>query len=286
MATTSALLPVVAGGAGLRGYLGSIRRLPVLSAEEEYMLATRFKKYGDLDAAKKLIASHLRLAAKVAFTYRFYGLPMEDIVSEANIGLMQAVKKFEPEKGTRLSTYAVWWIKAAINEFILRSWSLVRIGTVAAQKKLFYNLHRIKAKLGLYGDASLDGESVKSISEDLDVSEESVIEMDQRLNGDVSLNTPIYDEGYAERQDFIRSESNIEEELAERQENDAKMLMLNQALASLSDRERAVITARRLTETPETLDVLGERLTGTETIPRTENEVAMPAYSVLALGKE
>lgn len=134
MATTTTLLPVVANAAGLQGYLSSIRRIPVLSAEEEYMLTTRFKKYGDLEAAKKLIASHLRLAAKVAFSYRFYGLPMEDIVSEANIGLMQAVKKFEPEKGTRLSTYAVWWIKAAINEFILKSWSLVRIGTVAAQK--------------------------------------------------------------------------------------------------------------------------------------------------------
>lgn len=260
MATTTTLLPVVANAAGLQGYLSSIRRIPVLSAEEEYMLTTRFKKYGDLEAAKKLIASHLRLAAKVAFSYRFYGLPMEDIVSEANIGLMQAVKKFEPEKGTRLSTYAVWWIKAAINEFILKSWSLVRIGTVAAQKKLFYNLRKLKAKLGLYNDTALDDESVKSISKDLNVSENEVIEMDQRLNGDVSLNTPAHDEGYAERQDFIRADTDIEEELAERQENKARMNMLAGALNSLNDRERLIINARRLTENPETLDVLGERL--------------------------
>lgn len=197
---TTTLLPVVQNG--IQSYLASIRRIPVLSAEEEYMLANRFRDHGDLTAAKKLISAHLRLAAKIAFSYRFYGLPLEDLISEANIGLMQAVKRFEPDKGNRLSTYAVWWIKAAVNEFILKSWSLVRIGTIAAQKRLFYNLRKIKARLGLYGDSSLDADSIKEISQDLNVSEEDVTAMDMRLNGDVSLNTPVFDDGYAERQDF------------------------------------------------------------------------------------
>ncbi|MGN0903637.1 MAG: RNA polymerase sigma factor RpoH [Alphaproteobacteria bacterium] len=259
MATT-ALLPAVIGKSGLQAYLQSIRRIPVLSAEEEYMLTNRFKNHGDLEAAKKLISSHLRLAAKVAFTYRFYGLPMEDIISEANIGLMQAVKKFEPEKGNRLSTYAIWWIKAAINEFVLKSWSLVRIGTVAAQKKLFYNLRKIKARLGLYGDSALDPENVREISENLDVPESTIVEMDQRLSGDVSLNTPVYDEGYAERQDFLSDDRDIEEELAERQESTMRMQLLAQAMGSLNEREQQIVKARRLSEEPETLDILGERL--------------------------
>lgn len=259
MATT-ALLPAVIGKSGLQAYLQSIRHIPVLSAEEEYMLTNRFKNHGDLEAAKKLISSHLRLAAKVAFTYRFYGLPMEDIISEANIGLMQAVKKFEPEKGNRLSTYAIWWIKAAINEFVLKSWSLVRIGTVAAQKKLFYNLRKIKARLGLYGDSALDPENVREISENLDVPESTIVEMDQRLSGDVSLNTPVYDEGYAERQDFLSDDRDIEEELAERQESTMRMQLLAQAMGSLNEREQQIVKARRLSEEPETLDILGERL--------------------------
>lgn len=256
--TTTALLPAVQNG--LHSYLESIRRIPVLSAEEEYMLANRFRSHGDLSAAKKLISAHLRLAAKVAFSYRFYGLPLEDLISEANIGLMQAVKRFEPEKGNRLSTYAVWWIKAAVNEFILKSWSLVRIGTIAAQKRLFYNLRKIKARLGLYGDASLDADSVKEISQNLNVPESDVTAMDMRLNGDVSLNTPVYDDGYAERQDFLTDETNIENDLAERQEDNVRKDLLNRALSLLNDREREVVRARRLTEEPVTLDVLGERL--------------------------
>lgn len=255
---TTALLPAVQNG--LHSYLESIRRIPVLSAEEEYMLANRFRSHGDLSAAKKLISAHLRLAAKVAFSYRFYGLPLEDLISEANIGLMQAVKRFEPEKGNRLSTYAVWWIKAAVNEFILKSWSLVRIGTIAAQKRLFYNLRKIKARLGLYGDASLDADSVKEISQNLNVPESDVTAMDMRLNGDVSLNTPVYDDGYAERQDFLTDETNIESDLAERQENGLRKDLLNRALSRLNDREREVVRARRLTEEPVTLDVLGERM--------------------------
>ncbi|MBO4520800.1 MAG: RNA polymerase sigma factor RpoH [Alphaproteobacteria bacterium] len=255
---TTAFLPVVQNG--IQSYLASIRRIPVLSAEEEYMLANRFRNHGDLSAAKKLISAHLRLAAKVAFSYRFYGLPMEDLISEANIGLMQAVKRFEPDKGNRLSTYAVWWIKAAVNEFILKSWSLVRIGTIAAQKRLFYNLRKIKAKLGLYDNTSLDQESIKEISQNLNVPEEDVAEMDVRLNGDVSLNTPVYDDGYAEKQDFLSDDHNIEDSLAEHQESAMRLQLLAQAMGKLNDRERAVIQARRLSEAPDTLDSLGERL--------------------------
>lgn len=254
------LLPAVSGRDGLRAYLNAIRQFPVLSAEEEYMLTMRFRQHGDLQAAKQLISSHLRLAAKIAFSYRYYGLPLEDLVSEANIGLMQAVKKFEPEKGTRLSTYAIWWIKAAINEFILKSWSLVRIGTVAAQKKLFYNLRRIKAKLGFYDDTDLQDDAVKQIAKELDVPESDVVEMNQRLSGDVSLNTPVYDDGYAEKQDFLRSNDNIEEELAEKQEKNERLVLLSKALLTLNDRERLIIEARRLKEEPETLESLGERL--------------------------
>ena len=258
MTMTTAFLPAVQNG--IQSYLASIRRIPVLSAEEEYMLANRFRKHGDLTAAKKLISAHLRLAAKVAFSYRFYGLPLEDLISEANIGLMQAVKRFEPDKGNRLSTYAVWWIKAAINEFILKSWSLVRIGTIAAQKRLFYNLRKIKAKLGLYDNTSLDRDSIKEISQNLNVPEEDVAEMDIRLNGDVSLNTPVYDDGYAEKQDFLSDDRNIEESLAEHQETTMRLQLLAQAMGRLNDRERAIIHARRLTEEPDTLDALGERL--------------------------
>lgn len=258
MTMTTTLLPVVQNG--IQSYLASIRRIPVLSAEEEYMLANRFRDHGDLTAAKKLISAHLRLAAKIAFSYRFYGLPLEDLISEANIGLMQAVKRFEPDKGNRLSTYAVWWIKAAVNEFILKSWSLVRIGTIAAQKRLFYNLRKIKARLGLYGDSSLDADSIKEISQDLNVSEEDVTAMDMRLNGDVSLNTPVFDDGYAERQDFLTDETNIEDDLADRQESNIRLQLLAQAMNKLNERERIIVQARRLSENPDTLDALGERL--------------------------
>lgn len=258
MTMTTTLLPVVQNG--IQSYLASIRRIPVLSAEEEYMLANRFRDHGDLTAAKKLISAHLRLAAKIAFSYRFYGLPLEDLISEANIGLMQAVKRFEPDKGNRLSTYAVWWIKAAVNEFILKSWSLVRIGTIAAQKRLFYNLRKIKARLGLYGDTSLDADSIKEISENLNVSEEDVTAMDMRLNGDVSLNTPVFDDGYAERQDFLTDETNIEDDLADRQESNIRLQLLAQAMDRLNEREKIIVRARRLSENPDTLDALGEKL--------------------------
>ena len=256
--TNTSLVPAVQNG--ITSYLAAIRKIPVLSAEEEFMLANRFRKHGDLDAAKRLISAHLRLAAKVAFGYRYYGLPLEDLISEANIGLMQAVKKFEPEKGNRLSTYAVWWIKAAINEFILRSWSLVRIGTVAAQKKLFYNLRKIKARLGLYGDSALDSDSVKEISKDLDVSEDEVVAMDNRLGGDVSLNTPVYTDVYAEKQDFLTDDASVEDAVADKQESDIRMRLLAQAMDKLNDRERIIVRARRLQDDPTTLDSLGEQL--------------------------
>ena len=256
--TNTSLVPAVQNG--ITSYLAAIRKIPVLSAEEEFMLANRFRKHGDLDAAKRLISAHLRLAAKVAFGYRYYGLPLEDLISEANIGLMQAVKKFEPEKGNRLSTYAVWWIKAAINEFILRSWSLVRIGTVAAQKKLFYNLRKIKARLGLYGDSALDSDSVKEISKDLDVSEDEVVAMDNRLGGDVSLNTHVYTDGYAEKQDFLTDDASVEDAVADKQESDIRMRLLAQAMDKLNDRERIIVRARRLQDDPTTLDSLGEQL--------------------------
>ena len=257
MSNTS-LVPVLQNG--ITSYLAAIRKIPVLSAEEEFMLANRFRKHGDLDAAKRLISAHLRLAAKVAFGYRYYGLPVEDLISEANIGLMQAVKKFEPEKGNRLSTYAVWWIKAAINEFILRSWSLVRIGTVAAQKRLFYNLRKIKARLGLYGDSALDADSVKEISQNLNVSEDDVVAMDNRLSGDVSLNTPVYTDGYAEKQDFLSNNASIEDSVADKQESDLRLHLLAQAMDKLNDRERIIVRARRLHDDPTTLDSLGEQL--------------------------
>lgn len=257
MSNTS-LVPVLQNG--ITSYLAAIRKIPVLSAEEEFMLANRFRKHGDLDAAKRLISAHLRLAAKVAFGYRYYGLPVEDLISEANIGLMQAVKKFEPEKGNRLSTYAVWWIKAAINEFILRSWSLVRIGTVAAQKRLFYNLRKIKARLGLYGDSALDADSVKEISQNLNVSEDDVVAMDNRLSGDVSLNTPVYTDGYAEKQDFLSNNASIEDSVADKQESNLRLHLLAQAMDKLNDRERIIVRARRLQDDPTTLDSLGEQL--------------------------
>ena len=257
MSNTS-LVPVLQNG--ITSYLAAIRKIPVLSAEEEFMLANRFRKHGDLDAAKRLISAHLRLAAKVAFGYRYYGLPVEDLISEANIGLMQAVKKFEPEKGNRLSTYAVWWIKAAINEFILRSWSLVRIGTVAAQKRLFYNLRKIKARLGLYGDSALDADSVKEISQNLNVSEDDVVALDNRLSGDVSLNTPVYTDGYAEKQDFLSNNASIEDSVADKQESDLRLRLLAQAMDKLNDRERIIVRARRLQDDPTTLDSLGEQL--------------------------
>lgn len=253
-------LPVVLDENSLFSYLEKIKKFPVLSEQEETDLVRAFSERGDLRAAQQLVTSHLRLAAKVAMSYRRYGLPMADIISEANIGLMQAVKKFDLGKNVRLSTYAVWWIRAAINDFILRSWSLVKIGTRAAQKKLFYNLNRLKARLGLYDNKELPPEAVKTIARELVVDENEVKEMNSRLGGDKSLNVNVSDEDDSEKIDLlVDGRQNIEENLARKQERAEKNSILRKCLSQLDEREQAVIRSRMLTEPPMTLEELGEK---------------------------
>lgn len=257
---SNANLPAVIDGNGLVAYFEKIKKFPVLSDEEEQELLIDFKQNGNLQAAQKLVTSHLRLAAKIAMTYRSYGLPLADLVSEANIGLMQAVKKFDLSKKVRLATYAIWWIRAALNDFILRSWSLVKIGTVAAQKKLFYNLNRIKARLGIYENSGLTPENVKTIAQELVVDEKDVIEMDQRLHSDASLNVTIGDEDGQERQNLlVDSRENIEAHLANKQEIAYKQKVLKNCLAKLDEREQYIIKSRMLTEKPQTLEELGAK---------------------------
>jgi len=231
----------------------------VLSEDEEKQLMLDFQTKGDLQAAQKLITSHLRLAAKIALTYRRYGLPMSDVISEANLGLMQAVKKFDSTKKVRLATYAIWWIKAAINDYILRSWSLVKIGTVAAQKKLFYNLNRIKTRLGLYENKELEPKVVKQIANELMVDEKEVTEMNRRLGGDSSLNVNIGDdEDNREKVDLVvDSRENIEAKLASREEQHYKAKILAECMQKLNEREQYIIKNRMLTDNPVTLDDLG-----------------------------
>lgn len=253
-------LPVVLDENSLFSYLEKIKKFPVLSEQEETDLVRAFSERGDLRAAQQLVTSHLRLAAKVAMSYRRYGLPMADIISEANIGLMQAVKKFDLGKNVRLSTYAVWWIRAAINDFILRSWSLVKIGTRAAQKKLFYNLNRLKARLGLYDNKELPPEAVKTIARELVVDENEVKEMNSRLGGDKSLNVNVSDEDDSEKIDLlVDGRQNIEENLARKQERAEKNSILRKCLSQLDEREQAVIRSRMLTDPPMTLEELGEK---------------------------
>ena len=252
-------LPMVVEENGLYTYLEQIKRFPVLTEDEEKKLIEEFQTKGDLMAAQKLITSHLRLAAKIALTYRRYGLPMSDVISEANIGLMQAVKKFDTNKKVRLATYAIWWIKAAINDYILRSWSLVKIGTVAAQKKLFYNLSRIKARLGIYENKELEPKVVKEIAKELVVDEKDVTEMNRRIGGDSSLNVNVGDdEDGREKIDMvIDGRENIEGKLAARQEQAYKAKILAQCLKKLDEREQYIIKNRMLTENPVTLDDIG-----------------------------
>lgn len=254
-------LPAVIDDGGLSGYLEHIKQFPVLSEAEESRLIREFKEKGDLQAAQKLITSHLRLAVKIALTYRRYGLPVADLISEANIGLMQAVKKFDISKNVRLSTYAILWIKAALNDFVLRSWSLVKIGTVAAQKKLFYNLGRIKARLGLYDNKELEPKVVKQIASELVVDEKEVTEMNRRISGDSSLNTSVYyDDESVEAIDLLADKNqNIEANLARKQEADYKRRILMQAIGNLNEREQYIIKNRMLTETPQTLDEIGDK---------------------------
>ena len=255
-------LPVLTEENSLHAYLEEIRKFPVLSEEEENQLLRNFKENGDLAAAQKLITSHLRLAVKIALTYRRYGLPTADLISEANIGLMQAVKKFDINKNVRLSTYAILWIKAALNDFVLRSWSLVKIGTVAAQKKLFYNLGRIKARLGIYENKELEPSVVKQIAQELVVDEKDVVEMNQRIGGDTSLNTAAHnnDDEQMEKIDLLADKTqNIEGRLEQKQEAEVRRKILQTCLAKLNDREQYIVKNRMLTDTPQTLEDIGAK---------------------------
>ena len=256
----SSNLSLVIDNNGLVAYFERIKSFPVLSEEEEVALINDFKQNNNLEAAHRLVVSHLRLAAKIALTYRRYGLPLADIISEANIGLMQAVKKFDLSKKVRLSTYAIWWIKASINDFILRSWSLVKIGTVAAQKKLFYNLSRIKARLGIYENKELEPTVVKQIADELVVEEQEVVEMNRRLSGDTSLNVTIGDDEDRERQDLlVDGRQNVEEALARKQEAKYKHQILMSCLGKLSEREAFIVKNRMLTDEPMTLEDIGTK---------------------------
>lgn len=253
-------LPVISNETGLTSYMQMIKNFPILNEQEEFDLAERFRQFDDVNAAHKLVTSHLRLAAKIAFGYRNYGLPLSDLISEANVGLMQAVKKFEPEKGFRLSTYAIWWIKAAIHEFIIKSWSLVKMGTVVAQKKLFYNLARLKAKIGAYGEKDLNPEDITLIAKNLNVEEADVKEMNLRLMGDTSLNAHIDDEEKSERISLLVDErDNQEISLNKKQEKTYLRKILSNALTKLSDREKEIIIERKLRSNPATLEYLGHK---------------------------
>ena len=249
------------GDGGLTRYLEEIRRFPMLEPQEEYMLAKRYLEHGDRDAAHKLVTSHLRLVAKIAMGYRGYGLPIGEVISEGNVGLMQAVKRFDPERGFRLATYAMWWIKAAIQEYILRSWSLVKMGTTANQKRLFFNLRKAKSSIQALDEGDLRPDQVTQIAKKLNVSEEEVVSMNRRLSGDASLNAPIRagegDSG--EWMDWLADDSNSPEEtLVERDELDQRRIMLTDALKVLDDRERRIFEARRLSDDPLTLEQLSE----------------------------
>jgi len=258
MALHAAALSFSTGRAALAHYLEEIRQFPMLGAQQEFMLAKRWREHGDRDAAHKLVTSHLRLAVKIAMGYRGYGLPISEVISEGNVGLMQAVKRFEPEKGFRLATYAMWWIKAAIQEYILRSWSLVKMGTTANQKKLFFNLRKAKSKISALEQGDLRPDQVKIIARRLGVTEQDVVDMNRRLGGDVSLNTPIREEGDSgEWQDWLVDEiSDQETRLAESEESSNRRKALGDALTVLNDRERRIFEARRLADDPITLEDL------------------------------
>ncbi|MCA0206472.1 RNA polymerase sigma factor RpoH [Pararhodobacter sp.] len=257
-----ASLPAPSPEQGLNRYLQEIRRFPMLEPEEEYMLAKRWVDHQDTGAAHKLVTSHLRLAAKIAMGYRGYGLPQAEVISEANVGLMQAVKRFDPEKGFRLATYAMWWIRASIQEYILRSWSMVKLGTTSAQKKLFFNLRKAKARIGAIEEGDLRPENVKRLAEDLSVSEDEVVDMNRRLAGsDASLNVTVGgEEGSSSWQDWLEDEDADQAgAYAERDEFEARQAMLMEAMDVLNERERDVLTERRLAEPPVTLEDLSSK---------------------------
>jgi RNA polymerase sigma-32 factor len=256
-----ATMPAMGGEAGLNRYLAEIKKFPILAPEEEYMLAKRWTEHQDTDAAAKLVNSHLRLVAKIAMGYRGYGLPVSELISEGNIGLMQGVKKFEPDRGFRLATYAMWWIRASIQEFILRSWSLVKMGTTAAQKKLFFNLRRMKNRIEAFEDGDLKPEDVTKIATDLGVSEEDVVSMNRRMamGGDTSLNVPLREEGDGQWQDWLVDTEPLQDErVAEAEESKVRHELLVEAMQALNDREKHILTERRLSDDPKTLEELSQ----------------------------
>ena len=259
--TSSALVPVLGTDASLNRYLAEIRKFPILTPEQEYMLAKRYQEHQDPEAAAQLVTSHLRLVAKIAMGYRGYGLPVSELISEGNIGLMQGVKKFEPDRGFRLATYAMWWIKASIQEFILRSWSLVKMGTTAAQKKLFFNLRRMKNNIEAFEDGDLHPDDVTKIATDLGVSEEDVVSMNRRMamGGDTSLNVPMREDGEGQWQDWLADDGPLQDErVANAEEQDIRHGLLLEAMDSLNDREKHILAERRLAEEPKTLEELSQ----------------------------
>jgi RNA polymerase sigma-32 factor len=259
MARTAAL-PIMTAEGGLTRYLEEIRRFPMLEPQQEFMLAKSWREHGDRDAAHKLVTSHLRLVAKIAMGYRGYGLPISEVISEGNVGLMQAVKRFEPDKGFRLATYAMWWIRASIQEYILRSWSLVKMGTTANQKKLFFNLRKAKSKISALQEGDLRPDQVQVIAKRLGVTEQDVVDMNRRLGGDASLNAPIREDGDSgEWQDWLADDSESQETvMAAHEELDNRRKALSSALDVLNDRERRIFEARRLADDPVTLEELAE----------------------------
>ncbi|MBA4758948.1 RNA polymerase sigma factor RpoH [Sphingosinicella sp.] len=262
-AKVPATIPALGGEASLNRYLSEIRKFPILAPEEEFMLAKRWREHQDTEAAHRLVTSHLRLVSKIAMGYRGYGLPVSELIAEGNIGLMQGVKKFEPDKGFRLATYAMWWIRASIQEFILRSWSLVKIGTTAAQKKLFFNLRRMKSQIGALEEGDLKPEVVEKIAHDLNVTTDEVISMNRRMamGGDASLNAPLRadTDGDGQWQDWLTDEGPIQDEIvAEREESSLRAALLAEAMAVLNERERHILTERRLAEEPKTLEELSQ----------------------------
>jgi RNA polymerase sigma-32 factor len=256
-----ATIPALGGEASLNRYLSEIKKFPLLAPEQEYMLAKRFEEHGDTDAAAQLVTSHLRLVAKIAMGYRGYGLPVSELISEGNIGLMQGVKKFEPDRGFRLATYAMWWIRASIQEFILRSWSLVKMGTTAAQKKLFFNLRRMKNNIEAFEDGDMHPDDVAKIATHLGVSEDDVVSMNRRMamGGDTSLNVSVHEDGDGQWQDWLVDDGPLQDSVvAEAQEADVRHDMLSSALDDLNERERHILPARRLAEDPKTLEELSQ----------------------------
>lgn len=254
-------VPALGGEASLNRYLSEIRKFPLLTPEQEYMLAKRYEEHQDPEAAAQLVTSHLRLVAKIAMGYRGYGLPVSELISEGNIGLMQGVKKFEAERGFRLATYAMWWIRASIQEFILRSWSLVKMGTTASQKKLFFNLRRMKNNIEAFEDGDLKPEDVTKIATDLGVSEQDVVSMNRRMamGGDTSLNVPMREDGEGQWQDWLQDHDPLQDErVADEQERTQRHEMLEEAMTDLNDREKHILAERRLAEEPKTLEELSQ----------------------------